>query len=244
MESLHNVDALRAALPRIDLRRYSLEHVCFAAVFEDAEPFMDIIVKDVGDGAPSGSDEERGFGSVVKYRRGSVEYAITETVAIDRVEDGEVAFVRIAYDVNDEDGPYPLGRPPKSLRQEGLVFGRILRNDSTIPFSCHAEFSFPAPDDGPGVPTSLGLPMRPIGDSDEAIYDEIRGVSGVKYGTQDTRRLQYMFSLERAPDRSVSLTLGFGYFATPDIALPRNLIARASELALKFVPVDRRGGRP
>lgn len=247
IELEHHVDAVRVALPRIDLRHQSLEHICFIAVFEDTGPFAGLVSmdgEDDEDGRHDSDDEGRGFGSVIKYRRSRVEYAITESVGIDRFKDSDVAMVRIAYDVNDEEGPYPLGTPPKSLRREGLVFGRLLANQTTVPFSCHAEFSYPALEEGSAVATSLSLPLRPISEADEEIYDEIHAVTGAKYGAQDERRLQYRFRLEREPDRGVSLSLWFGYVATPDAELPRNVIARASELASKFVPTDRKGGRP
>src|SRR5437867_1210069 len=102
MESEHDPNQLRMALPRINLRQIDVRHMCVVAAVSDVGLFADIIgatlATESTNGEDAEEDEAQGFGSIIKYRRGATEYAITESVGLDRIGDVDVAAVRIAYD--------------------------------------------------------------------------------------------------------------------------------------------------
>jgi hypothetical protein len=226
------------ALPRIDLVRANLEHFCFACFLDEAESFNDLLELE-SDLWDDDVEDVPGFASLTKYKRSSAAHLIAESVYRDE-DEGKLA-VRIAYDVETKDHPLPSGRVPKLLRHEGAVLSRLTEIGSPMVFHCHAQFLFLAPEGGPSVPTAFALPLRPSGDESEAVFDEIRGVRGVKFHSEQRGKYLYTFILDRPENREVLLTIRFVVEGIASVNTPRTLMDVASDFARRIVPLDEKG---
>lgn len=233
-------------LPRIDLGREFIVHLCLKGMSKSTDVFLDIVDEDSGvDNSEEIANNVKAFASIAKYRRRPIEIAITESVAVSVDDSDSVASWRIAYDVNDENGPYPMGNPPKFLIQEGVAFGRILTIARLgIRVTCHVEFLFPPLKDGTGTETEMRLPIRPSGDAERAFFDEIRSVRGVKLDANERDRARYTFTLTRLQSQDITLSLFFPYTTDNGSTMIAEIIDRASEIAQSMVKFERRTVRP
>ena len=225
------------SLPRLDLVRRQMTHMCMQFYIEEPNIFLDLLRDDTGDASSFAEVIDNQFFSFAKYRRSGVEHMIVESVA--PLEDSAELAARVAYDVATEDSPLPSGRVPKALRHEGELFHRLTRLSDAPHCLCHAAFQFPASSEGQSVPTKVGLPIRPSGDADQ-VFDEIWSVRGLKYGDKEEEKLSYSFSLSRYSDGTVELEIRFATRSPVDAHLPLKVLSRACELANGLVPNARK----
>ena len=236
-------------LPRINLRKANLTKLSISARLPWDENtraiFGDLLVSNIPGQLRAvgvqyfdeqGDEVTSGFVllSAAKYRRNGQDHAVTETARLGHLGSYETLNVQITYTSNSE---IPQGKVPEMLRRERELVVRLLRFEDPLLFEVRGEFSFPAKTEE-DLLTVFPLPTRLTAENDARVFDEIRGIRGVKLSQDNKQLIEYQFVLDRPSNRNVYITINFSIESVMTEALFSDALARSISLARNLIAIN------